>query len=641
VATRTAAQPVDAGPPGTWTGFAVMLAATATILMLESTRVFVAYLVFVVDQSRRLELGAIALGVFLAIGLGGLLQRAVGWQRAVALSALGLVAARLVLQFWSAPEARLILGGIIIVGWGWLISLLFRSLRDPAALGVLLGLALDLGIRIWFETVDLPWMPTRQAHATTIVLAAILIVALVMIVSLDPPPAGNTPALSLLALGPGLAVFHLMTGNLGLAQTMLDTEFPKAASVLAVGTLLGLLISWLAVAPPDVTGARTWRRSLRGEGPVAVIILAAAGVIGLWVSWQRPGISTLALVLGVAGAYVLLALALLGSEPGRWRVRGGVTLWLTLGMLLQAILLFAYYTFTGPPWLIVAAWVLLLAGAFANGSRAAVSPAWQPPSMRVWVTIATVFLVLVSVLQALTWSKPTEINPLPASAIVMTYNIQAGFSRDNVFDLEQTAQTIEMNNPHIVILQEVGRGWLVLTGIDEVLWLSQRLDMPVYFGAASDDGLWGNAILTRAPVTDEEVRKFTSSENLKRSAIGVAIETETGSLWTFATHLDNPDDASEVRLEQVEQLLDFWDGRTPAIIAGDFNAPPDSDAVAAMEAAGFDDAGDLIGDATTSEDQRRIDYIFTSPEIDVTEVAIDDVWTSDHLPVTHWLTIRE
>ena len=170
MATRSVAQPVDAGPPGTWSGFAVMLAATATILMLEATRVFVAYLVFVVDQSRRVELGGIALGVFVAIGLIGALRKVAGWRLALGISAVMLVAARLVLQFWQAPEARIVLGALVIVGWGWLVSLLFKSLRDPAALGVLLGLALDVGIRIWFETVDLPWMPTRQAHATTIVL---------------------------------------------------------------------------------------------------------------------------------------------------------------------------------------------------------------------------------------------------------------------------------------------------------------------------------------------------------------------------------------------------------------------------------------------------------------------------------------
>ncbi len=96
-----------------------------------------------------------------------------------------------------------------------------------------------------------------------------------------------------------------------------------------------------------------------------------------------------------------------------------------------------------------------------------------------------------------------------------------------------------------------------------------------------------------------------------------------------------------MRLQQVEQLLDFWNERTPAVIAGDFNAPPDSDVVQMMHEAGFDDSADLIGDATTSEDERRIDYIFTTPDIEVTEVRIDEIWTSDHLPVTTWMTINQ
>lgn len=629
------------GAPGTWNGFPIMLAASATALMLEATRVFVAYLVFVVDQSRRVELGAIALGVFVAIGFGGLLRRTVGWRLALGATALGLAAARLMLQFWQSPEARVVLGALVIVGWGWLLTLLFQSLRDAAALGVVLGLALDVAIRIGFETVDLPWMPGGAAHALTVILVAVLAISALILAALDAPPAGIAPPLSLIAVGPGLAVFHLMTGNLGLAQAALDTDFPAASGLVALGTILGLLFSGLAAAPPSVAGTRNWLRSPRVEGPLSVFVLAGIGVLGLWLFWQAPGMSGVALVFGIAGSYVLLTLALLGSEPGRRAVGGGVAGWFTAGMLLQAVLLFAYFTYTGPPVLIVVAWVLLLAGAFANGTRATVDPAWRFPSLRYWIGAAAIVLLIVSVQQELTWSQPKVLSPLPGNVTVMTYNIQAGFSRENIFDLERTAQTIELNEPNIVILQEVSRGWLVTSGIDEVLWLSQRLEMPFYFGAASDDGLWGNAILTRAPVSDEMLRTFTSSENLKRSAIGVAVETESGPLWAFGTHLDNPTGASEVRLEQVEQLLTFWNQRTPAVIAGDFNATPDSDVVQQMRAAGFDDHGDIIGDATTSEDARRIDYIFTTDDLEVTEIIIDSIWTSDHLPVTARMMLRE
>ncbi len=620
--------------------FVIMLAATATVLMLEATRVFVAYLVFVIDQSQRVEIATIAFGAFVVIAFGGILRRLVGWRLLVGASAIGLAAARLTIQFWQVAEARLVLGGLVIVCWGWLLTTLLQSRRDDVALGVLLGLALDVAIRIGFETVDLPWMPGLTAHLATGALVMVFAVSALMVARCDNLPVGNAPALSLIAVGPGFAVFHLMTGNLGIAQTTLDTDFPTAAGVLAIGTILGLLVSGM-MTTSSVAGSRSWLRSMRVEGPVSVFILAAIGALGLWLFWQAPDMTAIALIFGVAGSYVLMALALLGSEPSRWRPGGGVTLWFTAGLMLHVALLFAYYTATGPPIMIIVGWVLLLAGAFVNGTRAKAASAWQFSSLRVWFSLVMVLLVIVSGWHAITWSKPDVGDPLSGDVTVVTYNIQAGFSLDNRYDLEKTAETIASHNPDIVILQEISRGWMVLTSIDEVLWLSQRLDMPIYFGAASDDNLWGNAILTRAPVTSETVRKFTSTENFKRSVIGVAVETESGPLWAFGTHLDNPNNASEVRLEQVEQLLTFWNGRNPAIIAGDFNATPDSDVIQRLREAGFDDPGERLNDAPTSKDRRRIDFIFTTAGLDVTEVVVVERWTSDHLPVIARMTIRE
>ena len=47
----------------------VLVATLSTTFMLEAMRVFVSYTVFVVDQSNRITLAAIVLGVTLSIGL--------------------------------------------------------------------------------------------------------------------------------------------------------------------------------------------------------------------------------------------------------------------------------------------------------------------------------------------------------------------------------------------------------------------------------------------------------------------------------------------------------------------------------------------------------------------------------------------
>jgi endonuclease/exonuclease/phosphatase family metal-dependent hydrolase len=60
-----------------------------------------------------------------------------------------------------------------------------------------------------------------------------------------------------------------------------------------------------------------------------------------------------------------------------------------------------------------------------------------------------------------------------------------------------------------------------------------------------------------------------------------------------------------------------------------------------MREAGFDDPGARLGAAPTSQDGRRIDYIFTSAGLDVREIRVFERWTSDHLPVTARMVITE
>jgi endonuclease/exonuclease/phosphatase family metal-dependent hydrolase len=216
----------------------------------------------------------------------------------------------------------------------------------------------------------------------------------------------------------------------------------------------------------------------------------------------------------------------------------------------------------------------------------------------------------------------------------MTYNIQSGFARDNRWSLEETARTIEAAQPDIVILQEVSRGWLVTNGSDNLLWLSRRLGMQAAWGPASADGLWGNAILTRAPFSAVEYRRFSRTQNLRRSVLSVRVEADGGALWVIGTHLDNPRGAGAVRLAQTEELLAFWAGHTPVVIGGDLNADPGDPVIVRLLDAGLVDvAADLGPEATTSDDGRRIDYVLVSPEITVVEARVLDRWSSDHRPV--------
>lgn len=603
----------------------VVLAAIATVLMLEGVRVFVAYLVFVVDQANRVALGGIALGVFAAVGVGGIVAR-LGRSNAILAAAAGLGLARLVLQFWQGPEARVVLGAATVICWGWLVIALLRWHRSAAALGIPLGLALDLAIRIATGTVDLPWMPGVPEHVATVVLIAILTLTAAEMHNLRAFDTG-TSAASLIALGPGLAVYHLMTGNLNYARYELDTSLPVAATWMCLGMVLGIAFT---MVEPVVA-----KRRQQVSGPL-VIVFALLAVLATVAFFMFPQVlSPLTLVIAAAVSVAMLSLALQGFAGGADREASAIAIGITLGLLVHAGLLFAYYTFTGTPRIAVAAWVVFIVFAL-RGDRDRNIGVTNVPVRPQLLPATGVALILIMSLgwQWIDYDDPQADVPLSSDFTVMTYNIQSGFAVDNVWSLEETARTIEAADPDIVVMQEVGRGWLVTTNLDQIAWLARRLDMEYAFGANSQDGLWGNAILSRAPILDSERHSFDTTANLTRAVLAAEIATESGSLWVLGTHFDNPSGAGNVRMEQEEELIEFWDHRTPALLLGDLNATPDTDVLAALDAAGFHDPGlELLGDTTTSEDGLRIDYILTTADLTTTAMDVPQTWTSDHLPV--------
>ena len=255
-------------------------------------------------------------------------------------------------------------------------------------------------------------------------------------------------------------------------------------------------------------------------------------------------------------------------------------------MLVQVGLEFSYYRFTGLPPLITVAFLILAFATVLGGESAPVASASPVPVLAIVAA-----LLLASGCHLIAWTEPTS-EPSPTDDLaVTTYNIQSGFALDKTWNPERTARTIEAENPDIVVLQEVSRGRLVTSGVDEAMWLSQRLGMPYVFGTNSTDGRWGNGILTRGPILDTASERYTVTRNLKRSVIGVQIMTWAGDLWVFRTHLDKPNNAGEIRLAQTRQFLEFVHGQKPALILRDLNSDPGDPALRELSPAGFTDPG--------------------------------------------------
>jgi endonuclease/exonuclease/phosphatase family metal-dependent hydrolase len=194
------------------------------------------------------------------------------------------------------------------------------------------------------------------------------------------------------------------------------------------------------------------------------------------------------------------------------------------------------------------------------------------------------------------------------------------------------------------------------------------------------DGIrFGNAVLSRWPITDSEVLALPATEGTQelRTCVRADIDGPRGALQVFSTHLNWRFDQSDVRQDQVRAICTFIDesrpegGRTyPPILCGDFNADPDSDEIRMLNGRAatpvpklvFHDAWEVAGRASDSsangatwsndnpyakldlEPDRRIDYVFvgwpkaggaghvTSCTVEGLE-PVDGVVPSDHLAV--------
>ncbi len=183
----------------------------------------------------------------------------------------------------------------------------------------------------------------------------------------------------------------------------------------------------------------------------------------------------------------------------------------------------------------------------------------------------------------------------------------------------------------------------------------------------------GNAVLSRWPIRTHEVRRLPAPARLDelRVVLRADIEGPRGPIEVFCTHLNWRLDQSDVRQDQVRALCEFVaetaERRTfPPVLAGDFNAEPDSEEIrlltglAAVPVARlvFLDAWRAAGGGGPGwtwsntnpfavldcEPDRRIDYVFvgyprehgagqvTTARVEATD-PVDGTQPSDHYAI--------
>lgn len=243
-------------------------------------------------------------------------------------------------------------------------------------------------------------------------------------------------------------------------------------------------------------------------------------------------------------------------------------------------------------------------------------------------------------------ATPQPGNAIAAAITVLCYNIHHANppSKPNVIDLEAIANVIKQQQVDVVALQEVD----VFTSrsgstIHQAQELARLTGMAAYFAKAIDygGGEYGVAILSKFPM-----------ENMKNIALPTADGTN-GELRTLAsatltlpgnkklvvasTHLDAQSSDTNRQL-QIKRILELLKKETlPVIIAGDFNAVPESDVITQLDS--YFKRTCITGCPFTIpviSPKKTIDYIAYAPTTAFTIVShsvVDEKYASDHRPV--------
>jgi endonuclease/exonuclease/phosphatase family metal-dependent hydrolase len=235
---------------------------------------------------------------------------------------------------------------------------------------------------------------------------------------------------------------------------------------------------------------------------------------------------------------------------------------------------------------------------------------------------------------------------------VMTYNVHSCIGNDRVLSPTRIAEVIAAYNPDVVALQELDVGRARTGNVDQAHLIAQRLEYVFHFfpGMEIEEERFGDAILSRYHMHLRHAaglpRHQYRSKRTHRGALWVSMEVDGRTVQIINTHLGL---GRVERRSQTERLLsDEWLGHkdctSPLIFCGDLNSLPRSFVHRQYKSILHDTQPFLHGSRARSKNTYpspypmwRIDYIFVSPDIRVTNVIVPRTrltrLASDHLPV--------
>jgi len=227
---------------------------------------------------------------------------------------------------------------------------------------------------------------------------------------------------------------------------------------------------------------------------------------------------------------------------------------------------------------------------------------------------------------------------------VMTYNLHHGEGVDGRLDLPRIARVIVDAKPDLVALQEVDRRATRTGGVDQSAEYIRLTGLHGWYGAAMpfQGGEYGQTLLSRWPLENPRVLRLPGSPG-REPRIAVAAEVSIpgrGRLRWIGTHLDASRDDGDRWVQAGALLEELARDPTPSLLAGDFNATPDSRVMQRMLAPATswaDTVGEHAAPTVPAESPAsRIDYVLASPRHHWRPLGsrvLPEAVASDHRPL--------
>lgn len=234
---------------------------------------------------------------------------------------------------------------------------------------------------------------------------------------------------------------------------------------------------------------------------------------------------------------------------------------------------------------------------------------------------------------------PTSLAQVKEQLKVMSFNIHYGTLTTGEFNISKAAEVIKNNNPDVVLLQEVDNKTKRSKRKDLATELACKTDMAPIFGKSISyqGGAFGNAILTKYPVMKSEVHllPFVAGTE-QRSVLEALISINNDEVIRVAsTHFDHLED-NRLRVKQSEYLNKILNDSIPTVLAGDLNAPPNTEEIGVFRKDWNFSFKDSAFTFPSEEATKKIDYILTRPlgswKLVKAEIIKDSI-TSDHFPI--------